>query len=57
MISSEISYIEARSNLGFLLDRVIDNKDIITIERDGTDKNVALLAETDLSSFLKTEDA
>jgi antitoxin YefM len=54
MTSSEISYTEAQSNLGVLLDRVADNKDIIIVKRDGTDKNVALIAETDLSSLLET---
>ena len=62
MTSSEISYTEARSNLGVLLDsrherlrqRVADNKDIIIVKRDGTDKIVALIAETDLSSLLET---
>jgi antitoxin YefM len=62
MTSSEISYTEAQSNLSVLLDsraerlrqRVADNKDIIIVKRDGTDKNVALIAETDLSSLLET---
>jgi antitoxin YefM len=54
MTSSEISYTEARSNLGILLDRVADSKDIIIVKRDGKDKNVALIAETDLSSLLET---
>jgi antitoxin YefM len=54
MTSSEISYTEAQSNLGVLLDRVADSKDIIIVKRDGTDKNVALIAETDLSSLLET---
>ena len=54
MASSEISYTEARSNLGVLLDQVADNKDIIIVKRDGTDKNVAFIAETDLSSLLET---
>jgi antitoxin YefM len=53
MTSSEISYTEAQSNLGVLLDRVADSKDII-VKRDGNDKNVALIAETDLSSLLET---
>ena len=34
--------------------RFADNKDIIIVKRDGTDKNVALIAETDLSSLLET---
>jgi antitoxin YefM len=62
MTSSEISYTEAQSNLSVLLDsrnerlrqRVADNKDIIIVKRDGTDKNVALIAEADLSSLLET---
>ena len=62
MTSSEISYTEARSNLGVLLDsrlerlrqRVADNKDIIIVKRDGTDRNVVLIAKTDLSSLLET---
>ncbi len=54
MTSREISYVEARSNLGTLLDRVADNKDIIIVKRDGKDKNVALIAEEDLSSLLET---
>jgi antitoxin YefM len=54
MTSSEISYTEAQSNLSILLDRVADSKDIIIVKRDGTDKNVALIAETDLSSLLET---
>ena len=54
MTSSEISYTEAQSNLDTLLVGVADSKDIIIIKRDGTDKNVALIAETDLSSLLET---
>ncbi len=54
MTSSKISYTEAQSNLGILLDRVADSKDIIIVKRDGTDQNVALIAETDLSSLLET---
>jgi antitoxin YefM len=54
MTSSEISYIEAQSNLGALLDRVADNKDIIVVKRDGKDQNVALIAEEDLSSLFET---
>jgi antitoxin YefM len=54
MTSSEISYSEANSNLGSLLDRVVDNKDIIIVKRNGKDKNVALIAEEDLSSLIET---
>jgi antitoxin YefM len=54
MTSSEISYTEAHSNLGVLLDRVADNNDIVIIKRDGKDKNVALIAEEDLSSLMET---
>jgi antitoxin YefM len=54
MISSEISYGEAQSNLGVLLDRVAENKDIIVIQCNGKSKNVALIAEEDLSSLMET---
>jgi antitoxin YefM len=54
MTNSEISYAEAQSNLGVLLDRVADNKDIIVIQRNGKSKNVALIAEEDLSSLMET---
>jgi antitoxin YefM len=54
MTSSEISYTEARNNLGTLFDRVTDNKDVIIVKRDGKDKNVALIAESDLSSLIET---
>jgi PHD/YefM family antitoxin component YafN of YafNO toxin-antitoxin module len=45
MTNSEITYTEAQSNLGMLLDRVAENKDIIVIQRSGKSKNVALIAE------------
>jgi PHD/YefM family antitoxin component YafN of YafNO toxin-antitoxin module len=54
MTSSKISYVEARSNLEILLDRVADNKDIIIVKQDGKGKNVDLIAEEDLSSLLET---
>jgi hypothetical protein len=44
MTGNEISYTEAQSNLGVLLDRVADSKDIIIVKRDGTDKWVASIA-------------
>jgi antitoxin YefM len=53
MANSEISYAEAQNNLAVLLDRVADSKDIIVIQR-GTSKNVALIAEEDLSSLMET---
>ncbi|WP_310427486.1 hypothetical protein [Chamaesiphon sp. VAR_48_metabat_135_sub] len=37
-----------------MLDCVADTNDTIIVKRDGTDKNVALIAETDLSSLLET---
>jgi antitoxin YefM len=54
MTNSEISYTEAQRNLGVLLDRVADDKDIIVIQRSGKSKNVALIAEEDLSSLMET---
>jgi prevent-host-death family protein len=54
MTNSEITYPEAQRNLGVLLDRVADDKDIIVIQHNGKSKNVALIAEEDLSSRLPT---
>jgi antitoxin YefM len=54
MTNSEISYTEAQRNLGVLLDRVADDKDIIVIQRNSKSKNVALIAEEDLSSLMET---
>jgi antitoxin YefM len=54
MTNSEISYTEAQSNLDVLLDRVADDQDIIVIQRNGKSKNVALIAEEDLSSLMET---
>jgi antitoxin YefM len=54
MTNSEITYTEAQSNLEILLDQVADDKDIIICQRHGKSKNVALIAEDDLSSLMET---
>lgn len=53
MLSSETTYTQARANLASLLDRVIDDKQVIVIKRRNN-RNVALIAEEELSSLLET---
>ncbi len=53
MLSSETTYTEARNNLASLLDQVIDDKEVIVIKRRDRG-NVALIAESELSSLLET---
>jgi antitoxin YefM len=53
MLSAETTYTYARSHLASLLKQVVDNREIAIIKRrDG--KNVALIAEDELSSLLET---
>jgi len=44
---------QARENLADLLDRVVDDKEVIVIKRRG-ERNVALISEEELSSLLET---
>jgi antitoxin YefM len=53
MLSSETTYTQARANLASLLDRVVDDKQVIVIKRRNN-RNVALIAEEELSSLLET---
>ncbi|AOY82579.1 type II toxin-antitoxin system Phd/YefM family antitoxin [Moorena producens JHB] len=53
MLSRETTYSQARANLASLLDQVYDQREIIVIKR-GNQKNVALIAEDELSSILET---
>lgn len=53
MLSSETTYTEARNNLASLLDQVVDDKEVIVIKRRDRG-NVALIAESELSSLLET---
>lgn len=52
MLSRETSYSQARANLANLLDQVYDERQIIVIKRRN-EKNVALIAEDELSSLLE----
>ena len=53
MLTSQTTYTQARDNLATLLDKVVDDKEVIVIKRrDG--RNVALIAEDELSSLLET---
>lgn len=52
MLKSETSYTHARDNLASILDKVVDEREIVVIKRrDG--RNVALIAEDELSSLLE----
>ncbi|NEO96020.1 MAG: prevent-host-death protein [Moorea sp. SIO3G5] len=53
MLSREITYSQARANLASILDQVYDEREIIVI-KGRNQKNVALIAEDELSSILET---
>ena len=53
MLSRETTYSQARANLATLLDRVYDERQIVVIKRRNQ-KNVALIAEDELSSLLES---
>ncbi|WP_418904171.1 type II toxin-antitoxin system Phd/YefM family antitoxin [Moorena producens] len=53
MLSRETTYSQANANLASILDQVYDEREIIVIKRDNQ-KNVALIAEDELSSILET---
>ncbi len=53
MLTSETTYTEARNNLASLLDQVVNDKEVIVIKRRDRG-NVALIAESELSSLLET---
>ncbi len=50
---TQTTYMQARENLADLLDRVVDDKEVIVIKRRG-ERNVALISEEELSSLLET---
>jgi antitoxin YefM len=52
MLSKETTYSQARLNLSSILDQVCEQKEIIVIKRPN-EKNVALIAEDELSSLLE----
>jgi antitoxin YefM len=53
MLSKETSYSQARANLASILDEVVDEQQIVIIKRRNQ-KNVALIAENELSSLLES---
>ncbi|QJB45334.1 type II toxin-antitoxin system Phd/YefM family antitoxin [Dolichospermum flos-aquae] len=53
MLSKETTYSQARLNLATILDQVCDQREIIVIKRRNQ-KNVALIAEDELSSLLES---
>jgi antitoxin YefM len=53
MLSKETSYSQARANLASILDEVVDEQQIVIVKRRNQ-KNVALIAESELSSLLES---
>jgi antitoxin YefM len=53
MLSKETSYSQARANLASILDEVVDQQQIFIVKRRNG-KNVALIAEDELSSLLES---
>lgn len=53
MLNKETTYSQARANLANLLDQVYDERQVIVIKRRNN-KNVALIAEDELSSLLES---
>ncbi|MBD2278073.1 type II toxin-antitoxin system Phd/YefM family antitoxin [Aphanizomenon flos-aquae] len=52
MFSKETTYSQAKLNLATILDQVYDQREIVVIKRRNQ-KNVALIAEDELSSLLE----
>ena len=52
-MSTQTSYSHARANLASLLDQVIDDQEIVIINRRGSE-DVALVSASELSSLLET---
>ncbi len=53
MLSTETTYSQVRANLATVLDQVHDQSEIVVIKRRNG-KNVALIAENELSSLLES---
>jgi antitoxin YefM len=53
MLSTETTYSHARANLATILDDVHDSRQVVVIKRRNQ-KNVALIAEDELSSLLES---
>lgn len=53
MLSTETTYSQVRANLAKVLDQVHDQSEIVVIKRRNG-KNVALIAENELSSLLES---
>ena len=48
------SYTQARSKLAAFLDKVVDDQETVVIARRGKAENVAMVAESELSSLRET---
>ena len=52
-MATQTTYSNARAHLGTILDRVVTNREIVIINRRGSE-DVALVAASELSSLLET---
>lgn len=50
----ETSYTSLRENLATVLDRVVDDQEVVIIRRKGGGRDVALLPASELSSLMET---
>lgn len=52
-MSTQVSYKQAQANLDELCNQVVENRNVVIVEREGG-KNVALIAADELSSMEET---
>jgi antitoxin YefM len=53
-MSTKISYHEVEKNLSAVFERVADGQEIIIVQNQGNGGNVAIIAESELSSLMET---
>lgn len=53
MLSKQVNYTNLRQNLASLLDKVIEDREILIVSRKGKE-DVALLAASELSAMIET---
>ena len=53
-MATETSYTSLRANLSSVLDRVIDDQEVVIVKRKGGLRDVALIPAAELSSMMET---
>lgn len=53
-MSVETSYTSLRENLASVLDRVVDDQEVIIVRRKGENRDVALIPASELASLMET---